>query len=226
MWDSEVGCGYTFESYEKKDFIFAIERAIGTFKNKQKYFRLRENAFNATMPGEKVCIAWLQEFCRLRNKVYFDCREMNATKALFKEWNARDYKPINIVDQVIGSEKRSQYELDDMDIGAEASRQPYDGRIVPSEFDRIMNERAPHTFRLHNWGPRHQVVQICGSFDNWEKRHEMQFDHYANQWFTTLHLPRGEYAYKYVINNESWVVNQEEESAKDAAGNVNNHVSI
>ena len=52
MWDSEVGCGYTFEAYKKEDFIFAIQRAIGTYSNKQKYARLRQNAFNATMPGE------------------------------------------------------------------------------------------------------------------------------------------------------------------------------
>ena len=98
QWDSEIGSGYTFESYKKEDFIFAIERAIGTFRNKQKYSKLRENAFNATMPGETVCIAWLKEFCRLRGKVYIDHNEMTATKALFPEWNPKLYKPINIVD--------------------------------------------------------------------------------------------------------------------------------
>lgn len=120
QWDSEVGCGFTFESYEKKDFIFAIERAIGTYRNKQKYSKLRNNAFNATMPGETVCIAWLKEFCRLRSKVYIDVNEMQATKALFSEWNAEMYAPINIVDQVIGKEKCNLYQLDDVDFGAEA----------------------------------------------------------------------------------------------------------
>lgn len=155
-----MGSGYTFESYKKEDFIFAIERAIGTFKNKQKYAKLRENAFNATMPGETVCIAWLQEFCRLREKIYVDHNEIEATKAKFGEWNAEMYAPINIVEQIIGSEKRNLYELDDMDFGAEASRshQPSDGRVVPSEFDRVMKERAPHAFKFHNNGPRHQTV--------------------------------------------------------------------
>lgn len=59
QWDSEIGCGYTFESYKKEDLVFAIQRAIGTFRNKPKYHKLRENAFAATMPGEQVCIAWL-----------------------------------------------------------------------------------------------------------------------------------------------------------------------
>ena len=226
QWDSEKGCGFTFESYKKEDFIFAIERAIGTYKNKQKYAKLRENAFRATMPGETVCIAWLNEFCRMRNKIYIDHNEVVATKNLFGEWNAQMYKPINLVDQIIGTEKRNMYELDDMDIGAETSRQPYDGgRIAPSEFDKAMKERVPHTFRLHNWGPRHSNVHICGSFDNWEKRRPMQFDNYSNQWFTTVHLPRGEFAYKYVIDGQKWVTNEEEPTKKDKAGNVNNYVS-
>ena len=116
------------------------------------------------------------------------------------------------MDQIIGSEKRNLYELDDMDFGAESSRshQPSDGRVVPSDFDRVMKERAPHAFKFHNNGPRYQTVQICGSFDNWEKRHNMQFDHLTNQWFTTLHLPRGDHTYKYVINNDTWIVNKEE----------------
>ena len=33
-WDNDTGCGYTFESYKKEDFVYAIERAIGTFRNK------------------------------------------------------------------------------------------------------------------------------------------------------------------------------------------------
>ncbi len=55
QWDSETGSGFTFESYKKEDFIFAIERALGVYKNKAKYLKLRQNAFNATMPGEIVC---------------------------------------------------------------------------------------------------------------------------------------------------------------------------
>lgn len=39
--NSETGCGFTFESYTKEDFIFAVQRSIGIFKNKHKYERLR-----------------------------------------------------------------------------------------------------------------------------------------------------------------------------------------
>ena len=34
LWDSEVGSGFTFENHNNRDFIFAIERAVGTFLNK------------------------------------------------------------------------------------------------------------------------------------------------------------------------------------------------
>ena len=67
-WDSEEGSGFIFENYNHNDFIQAIERAINTYRNKEKYLKLRENAFRATMEGEVVCKAWLAEFCRLSEK--------------------------------------------------------------------------------------------------------------------------------------------------------------
>lgn len=72
MWDTEKGNGYTFQSHNMNDMIFACDRALGTFKNKTKYLKLRENAFNSTMDGERVSKAWLGEFCRLRGKVFTD----------------------------------------------------------------------------------------------------------------------------------------------------------
>jgi len=49
-----------------------MDRAVGTFLNKGQYKKLRENAFAATMDGEVVSRAWLNEFCRLRGKRYID----------------------------------------------------------------------------------------------------------------------------------------------------------
>jgi hypothetical protein len=50
----------------------------------------------------------------------------------------------------------------------------------------------------------------------------MSFDSYTNQWFVTLHLPKGEHYYKYIVNGTNWVVNEEERQQKDKAGNMNN----
>jgi hypothetical protein len=52
--------------------VFAMERAMSTYFKKDKYLKLRENAFKATMSGDTVSKAWLSEFYRLRGKIYCD----------------------------------------------------------------------------------------------------------------------------------------------------------
>jgi len=83
-----------------------------------------------------------------------------------------------------------------------------------------------HTFMLHNRGPKYTKVQVCGSFSDWDRRNDMQFDKVTSQWFVALSLDRGEHVYKYVIDDKLWVVNEEELSAKDKQGNVNNIIEI
>jgi hypothetical protein len=57
-----------------------MQRAISIFGNKHKYEKLRVNAFEATMPGETVSKAWLNEFYRLRQKTYYDHEEFLTLK--------------------------------------------------------------------------------------------------------------------------------------------------
>ena len=55
----------------------------------------------------------------------------------------------------------------------------------------------------------------------------MNFDPFTNQWFTTIHLKAGEeYYYKYIINDDQWIVNDEERKKADASGNTNNYVMV
>jgi hypothetical protein len=54
----------------------------------------------------------------------------------------------------------------------------------------------------------------------------MKFDHITNQWFITLHLVKGEHFYKYVLNTNMWIVNDEEPQRKDKDGNINNYFEI
>jgi hypothetical protein len=55
----------------------------------------------------------------------------------------------------------------------------------------------------------------------------MNFDPFTNQWFTTLHVKVGtEYLYKYIINDDTWVTNEEEPLRNDDGGNVNNYCGI
>jgi len=108
MWDSEEGCGYTFESHTTGDFIFAMERAVGTFKNKAKYLKLRENAFKATMAGETVSKAWLNEFYRLRGKIFTDYTIVRDVEKKMKPWSTQDYQPISIIQEIFGTDKKKQ----------------------------------------------------------------------------------------------------------------------
>ena len=96
-----------------------------------------------------------------------------------------------------------------------------------SAFDEAAFSKRPKQFMLHNRGPRYRKVQLCGSFDEWQIRHDLSFDPFTNQWFTTLHLKVDEeYHYKYIINDDQWVVNDEETQKKDKSGNVNNYCNF
>ena len=76
-WDTEEGSGFSFEHHNQHELAAAIERALSIFRVKEKYAKLRENAFRATMDGEVVCKAWLSEFCRLSEKNFVDTRKID-----------------------------------------------------------------------------------------------------------------------------------------------------
>ena len=58
-------------------------------------------------------------------------------------------------------------------------------------------------------------------------RHELSFDPFTNQWFVTLHLKPGQdFYYKYIIDNDNWVMNEDERKADDGKGNINNVCNI
>ena len=95
---------------------------------------------------------------------------------------------------------------------------------IMSAFDQAAFNKKPKAFCLHNRGPRHRKVELCGSWDEWTNRHDLNFDPFTNQWFVTLHLKNGEeFFYKYIINEENWIVNDEEPQRKDGQGNDNNY---
>lgn len=101
-WDSEKGNGYTFEAHKLEDYIFACERALGTYKNKAKYLKLRQNAFDSTMDGERVSKAWLAEFYRLRGKVFIDHGIVKDTLLKMSTWSPESYKPMTSFEELFG----------------------------------------------------------------------------------------------------------------------------
>lgn len=163
MWDTEKGNGYTFENHSVNDFIFACERAIGTYKNKAKYLKLRENAFNSTMDGEIVCKAWLKEFFRLRNKVYVEDSVIHNALNKMKPWAPETYKPMHSFEEMLGLDRKLNFTLDDIDLGAEEEKDVLEddkvngGKKVVSHFEQGVRQedKFPHVFMMHNHGPRY-----------------------------------------------------------------------
>ena len=148
-------------------------------------------------------------------------------------WAPEAYKPIKSLEELFGIELESKEKiaLEDIDFGAEEEKEPLtpndikQGK-VESYFENPKDDKFPHVFMMHNNGPRHSSVHLCGTFDNWQTRHTMSFDNYTGQWFTTLHIARGKYHYKYVVDGKNWVVNDQEPREKDAQGNVNNALNL
>lgn len=231
MWDSETGSGYTFESHSAGDMIGAMERAIGTYLNKPKYLKLRENAFKATMDGEVVSKAWLGEFFRLKGKIFVDYTVIKKLDDKFQPWHPQDYQPISIIQEIFGSDKKRQI-FQEIDFGAtedngdqnDVGKFEVEIDSIMSAFDQLSFNKVSHTFTFPNRGPRHNRVQLCGSFDNWQTRHELSFDPFTNQWFKVLHIKQSnEHHYKYILNENDWVVNDDEPKKEDQSGNVNNY---
>ncbi len=193
LWDSEEGTGFTFESHSTRDMVFAMERAIGTFKNKEKYQKLRKNAFRGTMSGEIVCKAWLKEFNRLRGKILIDETVVDKTVKSIPDWQPSMYKPMSNFEQLFGVQKKSDFALDDLDLGAEEVKEVFEEPAPLEPVKKKVSDLVPHVFMFDNHGPRFQKVQLVGSFDDWETRMDMNFDEYTNQWFITKHLKRGKY---------------------------------
>ena len=189
------------------------------------------------MDGDRVSKAWCKEFYRLRGKVFVDEEIVKKTLLEAKAWSPQTYKSISNFEELFSVEEGENisFKLDDLDFGAEEEKEEeVKGGLVENTYDnpdrkpRTTSEdyRSPHTFTMHNMGRKHSLVQICGSFDNWEKRHNMTYDNYTSQWFLTLHLAKGTHFYKYIINEKDWVVNERESKQKDKSGNTNNVVSF
>lgn len=193
-WDSNEGNGFTFEAFNHGDFMFAMERAIGTFHNHEKYKILRENARRSTMDGATVTREWLKEFYRLRGKVFIDneivVKEMQKING---DWDFTKYND-SFIDEYIykdffstpGSsekvEEKKQYpSLSDLlELGAQEG-------LVATEFKIELESKHAIT------------VQLSGTFDSWKVKHSMNYDKITNCWFLTLHLKRGKYLYQYVF---------------------------
>ena len=74
-YDTKTGNGFTFESHNAYELIQAISRSLGLFQNKEMYELCRKNAKDSAIDVADVSRAWCKEFCRLKNKIFFNVKD-------------------------------------------------------------------------------------------------------------------------------------------------------
>eukprot|EP01022_Parablepharisma_sp_SALTPOND_P024880 TRINITY_DN55_c0_g1_i1.p1 TRINITY_DN55_c0_g1~~TRINITY_DN55_c0_g1_i1.p1 ORF type:complete len:1631 (+),score=215.10 TRINITY_DN55_c0_g1_i1:3219-8111(+) len=189
-WDTNEGSGFVFESYNHGDFIYAMERAIGTFHNKEKYNILRENARRSTMDGATVTRAWAKEFYRLRGKVFIDQElEAKELEAINTEWNYTKYND-SYIDEYVYRNLIATHPHE------EAKEFVPLSELVKRNTKNVL---VPTTFKISLGSKQARSVQLAGSFDNWKSMHPLNYDPYTNCWFVTLHLKKGKYLYRFFL---------------------------
>jgi starch synthase len=183
-WDTNQGNGVVFESFNCNDFTYAMERAIGTFHNAEKYKILRENAKKSTIDGATVARAWCQEFYRLRGKMFIDHQqEEKIMGEVNGDWDYTkyndDYIDEYICKNMIGKQLNgSEINYKSM---AELLKKTVKDKVVPATFKICLGTRKA------------QSAQIAGTFNNWKPTHQLNYDSYTNCWFVNIHLKKGKY---------------------------------
>jgi len=90
----------------------------------------------------------------------------------------------------------------------------------------IQSDQVEHTF---TWVADRPVksVTLAGSFNNWDKRAtSMRVGADGKTWTVTLRLNPGKHSYKFVADDETWMVDPNGKSEADGTGNTNSVLLI
>ena len=171
-YDTNTGNGFTFESHNAYELIQAISRSLGLFQNKEKYEICRKNAKNSAIDVADVSRAWCKEFCRLKNKIFFNVKEAENV------------------------DKNQKFEIkkekgEDKEIKEIKKENEKDDGLIPITFSYKFEK-----------GKKSNNAFLCGSFTNWKDKIPLTFDPLSERWSTIVKLKKGKYFYKYVVNNE------------------------
>ncbi|CDJ67992.1 glycogen synthase, putative, partial [Eimeria necatrix] len=82
-----TGNGFCFLNYTSGDLLYAMERAIRVFDDKEKYALLRQLARRSVVSCESSSWAWLCEFARLRNKMPINENKVQQIYERLPEWS-------------------------------------------------------------------------------------------------------------------------------------------
>ncbi|CAG9314556.1 unnamed protein product [Blepharisma stoltei] len=215
--NNQSGSGFLFESYNLGDFLFAIHRAITCFHQQQNYPILRMRAAEAVIDGEQVSRNWCREFYRLKGKIYYEC---TVRRTIYEHldgmpWTQDDFDisvPQNQVRQKSIKKSPSGILLEK----AAMKKKPRAGEEIKKHV----------LFRYQAPGHKLKSVQLSGSFDKWQIRHPLVYDHGKNHWHITLQLPKGKFFYKFVVDGNLWVHSHDHPTAKDEKGTINNVLEV
>ena len=197
-YDTNTGNGFTFESHNAYELIQAISRSLGLFQNKEKYEICRKNAKESAIDVADVSRAWCKEFCRLKNKIFFNLKDA----------------------QEIGENQVFELNKENGNLNQDKKEQINDKKIEID--DGLISMTFSYKFEKEK---KLDSVLLCGSFTNWKDKIPLTFDPMSQKWSTTIRLPKGKHFYKYIVNN-AWIINPSERNERDHSGNVNNVIEI
>lgn len=81
--------------------------------------------------------------------------------------------------------------------------------------------------RLSFSSPSAASVSVAGSFNQWDpERNRLASPDSKGVWTITLPLPPGRYEYRFVINNNEWVLDHSAPSTDDGMGDKNSLVIV
>lgn len=215
-YDRLQGSGFVFEKYDIGDFIYAIQRGLNVFGNRKLYEVLRKNAFGATEDVEKVSRAWNKEFYRLKGKIYFEPLVRQETLKDLKgmKWTTADFN------DSLPENRNKNPPLKRTASGILIEQVGMAKKLHPKD------SKTQVLFYYKTKGIKLASVQLTGSFDKWQIRHPLQYDHAKASWHITLQIPKGRFLYKFVLDGNTWVHSFDHPTETDDAGNINNYIVI
>ena len=180
-WETNTGNGFLFESYTKEDFKKAIDRALRTFFNKEKYGIVRKNAEKSAMDSAIVAQEWCKEFYRLKNKLYVNKDTLRTEyERIEDEWDYTTYNDDYIDEYVhrdilrIDLPEKMKYPI------SKLMKEWMNKDLIKTVFKVSLQQKA-------------KGVMLAGSFNEWSLVDKMHYDKYSNIWHTELYLKRGKY---------------------------------
>ena len=214
-WDNNSGNGLTFDYYNGRDLVSAMRRAIDLFKNKEKYEICRKNAYNSAIDVADVSRAWCREFYRLKNKIYFNVKEVKNN--LINNTNNFNQEEVRTGQFIHDYQNRTSGNIPQYTYNTNTINNPpiynTDPNIINVTFSYKFNNRSP------------QNVFVSGSFDDWKEKHPLSYNQTMGKWTCTLKLKKGKYFYKYIIDG-NWEINPNEQNVRGNDGITNNIINV